>query len=75
MQSVVEKLIQSGKTIVVITCSIHSTEVGGTLMGTELAYRLSSENTPEIQKILDETVVLLVPSLNPDGTDHCCQLV
>jgi hypothetical protein len=69
VQSVVEKLIQSGKTIVVITCSIHSTEVGGTMMGTELAYRLSSENTPEIQKILDETVVLLVPSLNPDGTD------
>src|SRR5262245_50269208 len=69
VHSVVERLIQSGKTIVVITCSIHSTEVGGTLMGTELAYRLSSENSPEIQKILDETVVLLVPSLNPDGTD------
>ena len=69
VKSVVERLIQSGKTVVVITCSIHSTEVGGTLIATELAYRLSSENTPEIQKILDETVVLLVPSLNPDGTD------
>ncbi|MEP7339169.1 MAG: M14 family metallopeptidase, partial [Acidobacteriota bacterium] len=62
-------LIHAGKTIVVITCSIHSTEVGGTFAGTELAYRLAAENSPEIKQILDNVIVLLVPSLNPDGTD------
>ncbi|MBI1760790.1 MAG: hypothetical protein HYR56_05065, partial [Acidobacteria bacterium] len=62
-------LIQSGKTVVVITCSIHSTEVGGTFTATELAYRLTSENSEQIKSILDNTVILLVPSLNPDGTD------
>lgn len=65
----INDLIGAGKTIVVITCSIHSTEVGGTFTATELAYRLASENTPEIKQILDNVVVLLVPSLNPDGTD------
>jgi len=62
-------LIGAGKTVVAITCSIHSTEVGGTLTGTELAYRLASENTLEVQAILNNTIILLVPSLNPDGTD------
>jgi zinc carboxypeptidase len=68
-ESFVNELIRAGKTVVVITCSIHSTEVGGTFTGTELAYRLTSENTPEIKAILDNVIVLLVPSLNPDGTD------
>lgn len=62
-------LISAGKTIVVITCSIHSTEVGGTFTATELAYKLASENTPETKQILDNVIILLVPSLNPDGTD------
>jgi hypothetical protein len=63
------ELIKSGKTVVVITCSIHSTEVGGTFTATELAYKLASQNTPEVKQILDNVIVLLVPSLNPDGTD------
>ncbi len=62
-------LIAAGKTVVVITCSIHSTEVGGTFSATELAFRLASERSPEIEQILNEVVLLLVPSLNPDGTD------
>jgi hypothetical protein len=64
-----EPLIRTGKTVVVITCSIHSTEVGGTFTATELAYRLTSENSEQIKNILANTVILLVPSLNPDGTD------
>ena len=66
---VAQELIQRGKTIIVITCSIHSTEVGGTFTATELAYRLTSSNAPEIKQILENTIILLVPSLNPDGTD------
>ncbi|MEP7273267.1 MAG: M14 metallopeptidase family protein [Acidobacteriota bacterium] len=65
----IEGLIAAGKTVVVITCSIHSTEVGGTFSATEMAYRLASGKTPEVEQILNEVVLLLVPSLNPDGTD------
>src|SRR4030095_5688885 len=68
-EAAINELLRSGKAVVVITCSIHSTEVGGTFTATELAYRLASENTPEIRNILDNVVLLLVPSLNPDGTD------
>ncbi|MGH9839524.1 MAG: M14 family metallopeptidase [Blastocatellia bacterium] len=68
-EAAIDELIRNGKTVVVITCSIHSTEVGGTFTATELAYKLASRNTPEIRQILDNVILLLVPSLNPDGTD------
>ncbi|HEU4768253.1 MAG TPA: M14 family zinc carboxypeptidase, partial [Pyrinomonadaceae bacterium] len=63
------ELIARGKTIVLITCGIHSTEVGSYLSSTLIAHRLASSTEPEIQNILDNTIVLLVPSLNPDGVD------
>jgi hypothetical protein len=62
-------LIARGKTIVAITCGIHSTEVGSYLSSMLIAYRLASSNEPEIQEILKNTIILLVPSTNPDGVD------
>ena len=64
-----ERLIDEGKTIVMITCGVHSTEVGSTLSSMLIAHRLASSNEPDIKKILDNTIILLVPSLNPDGVD------
>ena len=63
------QLISRGKTIVLITCGIHSTEVGSYLSSMLIAHRLASSNEPEIQEILKNTIILLVPSLNPDGVD------
>ena len=62
-------LVAQGKTIVLITCGIHSTEVGSTLSSTLIAHRLASSSDPDVKKILDNTIILLVPSLNPDGVD------
>jgi hypothetical protein len=64
-----KQLIARGKTVVLITCGIHSTEVGSYLTSTLIAHRLASSNEPEIQSILQNTIILLVPSLNPDGVD------
>ncbi|HYV83160.1 MAG TPA: M14 family metallopeptidase [Pyrinomonadaceae bacterium] len=63
------ELIRQGKTIVLITCGIHSTEVGSYLSSTLIAYQLASSTEANVQKILDNTIILLVPSLNPDGVD------
>jgi len=63
------ELIKRGKTIVLITCGIHSTEVGSYLSSMLIAHRLASSDSPEIQSILRNTIILLVPSLNPDGVD------
>jgi hypothetical protein len=64
-----ERLIAEGKTIVLITCGVHSTEVGSYLSSMLIAHRLASSNDADVKKILDNTIILLVPSLNPDGVD------
>jgi hypothetical protein len=64
-----EKLIAEGRTVVLITCGIHSTEVGGPLAAMNIAYKLLSDDSPQTREILDNCIVLLVPSLNPDGVD------
>ena len=63
------ELIKLGKTIVLITCGIHSTEVGSYLSSMLIAHRLASANDATTQGILHDTIILLVPSLNPDGVD------
>ena len=53
-----QSLIAQGKTVVLITCSIHSDEVGGTLSSMLMAYRLASSDEPEIKNILRNTIIL-----------------
>jgi hypothetical protein len=62
-----EALFRRGKVFVLITSSIHSTEVGGFFTPLEVAYQLASGTSAEIRSILDNAVVILVPSVNPDG--------
>jgi hypothetical protein len=63
------QLIARGKTIVLITCGIHSTEVGSYLSSMLIAHRLASSDDPEVRDILRDCIVIIVPSLNPDGVD------
>lgn len=62
-------LIAQGKAVVMITCSIHSTEVASTHTAVEYAYRLLTEDSPKKRAILDNVILILAPSLNPDGVD------
>jgi hypothetical protein len=60
-------LIRDGKAIVLVTCNIHSTEIASSQMAMEWAYALATANDPETKQRLSNVVLLLVPSLNPDG--------
>ena len=64
-----EKLLPEGKTVVLITCSIHSTEIASTHTAVEFAYQLLTQDTPHHRAILRDVILLLVPSQNPDGVD------
>ncbi len=68
-KTLAKQLIKQGKTIVLVTFGIHSTEVGSTLSSMLVAHRLATSNEPDIKKVLENTIILLVPSLNPDGVD------
>jgi zinc carboxypeptidase len=62
-----DEIFRSGKAVALVTCNIHSTEIGASQMVLELVHRLATEDSPTIKKILDNVILLLVPSLNPDG--------
>ena len=64
-----QQLIKQGKTIVLITCGVHSNEVGSYLSSMLIADKLATAKDAETLKILDDTIILLVPALNPDGVD------
>ncbi len=63
------RLITEGKTVVLITCSIHATEVASTHSAIQFVYNLLTQDTPKFRAILDNVIILLVPSQNPDGLD------
>ena len=57
-----------GKAVVHIDSGLHATEVAHAQHAIQLAYELaSSDGDPEIAAILDRVVLLLWPSMNPDG--------
>ncbi|MFN2454310.1 MAG: M14 family zinc carboxypeptidase [Pyrinomonadaceae bacterium] len=64
-----EQLIREGKTVVAISCSIHSTEIVASQMSMQLAYDLAAAEDAETRAILQNTILLLIPSANPDGVD------
>jgi hypothetical protein len=60
-------IFRQGKLVLLITCSIHATEIGASQMSVELVHRLATSDSPDVKKILDNVIFVLVPSLNPDG--------
>ena len=63
----IDKLVEEGKTIVIVSCGIHSTEIAASQMSLELIYKLSTEDSDEVREILDNVILLFIPCLNPDG--------
>jgi hypothetical protein len=64
------ELARTNKVIVHIDGGLHASEVAGPQHTMMLAYKLlSAKNDPEIDAILDNVVLVLWPTLNPDGQD------
>lgn len=61
-------LAKEGKPLVHIDGGLHSTEVAGPQHTLQLAYDLlAKQNDPQIARILDNVVLMLWPTINPDG--------
>ena len=62
-----EKLASEGKPFYFIYATIHSTEVSNGQAIINIVHRLATDNSAQTREILDNSVVLMVPSQNPDG--------
>ncbi|MBL8203579.1 MAG: hypothetical protein JNM09_05060 [Blastocatellia bacterium] len=69
-----QKLIADGKAIYWASGSIHSPETGSPEMLMEMAYRLAVEETPFIQAIRKNVIVMITPTLEVDGRDMMVDL-
>jgi len=65
-----QQLIGEGKAIYWASGSIHSPEQGSPEMLMELAYRLAVEDTPFIDAIRKNVIVMITPALEVDGRDR-----
>ncbi len=63
----IRKLVAEGKVVICQTMSLHATEVGGTQMANELAWDLLSRRDEQTRRILENVILLMIPSFNPDG--------
>ena len=66
-ESAVDELVAEGKAVVCQSMSLHATEIGGTQMAPALVYDLLTRDDEETRRILDNVILLLIPSFNPDG--------
>jgi hypothetical protein len=62
-----DEIFRSAKAVVLVTGSVHANEIGATQMALELVHQLATDDSPATRKILDNVILLLVPSANPDG--------
>ncbi len=62
-----DALVREGKVILLVTCNIHASEIGASQMAMEWAHALASAQDAATMRRLDDVVLLLMPSINPDG--------
>ena len=61
------QLTEEGRAFLFLYATIHSTEVGNGQTILEIAHELATSDSPKVREILENTVLLMVPSQNPDG--------
>src|SRR5512133_4073557 len=64
------ELARDGKIMVHIDGGLHATEAAGAQHTIQLAYNLASRKDPETTAILDNVILLLWFSMNPDGQNQ-----
>ncbi len=69
-ESEAEAIIAEAKPLYYITAGLHSPETGPPEMVMELAYRLAVDESPFVQAIRDNAIVVIVPAAEPDGRDR-----
>jgi hypothetical protein len=62
-----QKLALEGKPFYFLYATIHSTEVSNGQAIINIVHRLATDTSAPVKEILDNSVVLMVPSQNPDG--------
>lgn len=61
------RIAREGKAVLLIGTNVHATEIGNSQMVNDLLYKLATEQSPWVDHVLKNVILLLIPSQNPDG--------
>ena len=62
------KLAAEGKAVIIQSFALHSSEVAASQTAAEFVYDSITRTGPEAAQILDNVISIVMPSINPDGT-------
>jgi hypothetical protein len=62
-----DALLKKAKVFVLVTCTLHATEIAASQMAMLWAHKLAVTDDPDLNEYLDNVVIMLMPSINPDG--------
>jgi hypothetical protein len=63
-----QKIVAEAKTVVIQSFALHSSEVAASQTAAEFVYDSLTRTDEEAQRMLDNVISIVVPSINPDGT-------
>ena len=64
------ELVASATPVLFVSCSMHSTETAGTEFGMQFAWQLATSEEEPYRSAREKLVVVIVPTINPDGLDE-----
>jgi hypothetical protein len=62
------KLVAEGKAVIIQTFALHSSEVAASQTAAEYVFDSVTRTDAEAQAMLDNVISIVMPSINPDGT-------
>ncbi len=65
-----ETALAQGRVLVFVSCAMHATECAAPQFSMQFAWELATSDAEPWRSARENCVVLLAPSLNPDGLDH-----
>ena len=63
-----KKIVAEGRAVVIQSFALHSSEVAASQTAAEFVYDSLSRTDEEAQRMLDNVISIVMPSINPDGT-------
>ena len=60
-------IAETGKAVLLIGANVHATEIGTSQAMNTLVHFLATDTSPWTRHVLDNVIVLVIPSQNPDG--------
>jgi len=66
-QAQIDDAVENGKVVFIQSYALHSTEVAASQSAAEIMYLYATRTDEVMEGILDETVSILIPGMNPDG--------